>query len=101
MKLRVQCYAVEVLPNGGRRNHDASFRNSSLAIRSSPQVGLSRSIRRINPRRFFGSGGVKAARVTADYDDRFGANSGPWTTEMFVEAVYTGLKNPPKAAGRN
>jgi glyoxylase-like metal-dependent hydrolase (beta-lactamase superfamily II) len=41
---------------------------------------------------------VKAARVTADYDDRFGANSGPWTTDMFVEAVYTSLKNPPKAA---
>ena len=36
---------------------------------------------------------VKAARVTADYDDRFGANSGPWTTDMFVEAVYTSLKN--------
>jgi glyoxylase-like metal-dependent hydrolase (beta-lactamase superfamily II) len=39
---------------------------------------------------------VKAARVTADYDDRYGANSGPWTTDMFVEAVYASLKNPPK-----
>ncbi len=38
---------------------------------------------------------VKAARVTADYDDRFGATSGPWTTDMFVEAVYTSLKQPP------
>ena len=36
---------------------------------------------------------VKAARLTADYDDRFGATSGPWTTDMFVEAVYTSLKN--------
>ena len=36
---------------------------------------------------------VQAARVTADYDDRFGATSGPWTTNMFVEAVYTSLKN--------
>ena len=35
---------------------------------------------------------VKAARVTADYDTQFGANTGPWTTEMFVEAVYTSLK---------
>jgi glyoxylase-like metal-dependent hydrolase (beta-lactamase superfamily II) len=35
---------------------------------------------------------VKAARVTADYDTRFGANSGPWTTDMFVEAVHTSLK---------
>jgi cyclase len=35
---------------------------------------------------------VKAARVTADYDDRFGANSGPWTTDLFVDAVYTSLR---------
>jgi cyclase len=34
---------------------------------------------------------VKAARVTADYDDQYGATSGPWTTDMFVEAVYTSL----------
>jgi cyclase len=44
---------------------------------------------------------VKAARVTADYDDRFGATSGPWTTDMFVEAVYTSLKNPPRVRGGN
>ncbi|HEV3331234.1 MAG TPA: MBL fold metallo-hydrolase [Bryobacteraceae bacterium] len=43
---------------------------------------------------------VKAQRITADYDDRFGANSGSWTTDMFVEAVYTSLKNPPKTGGR-
>jgi hypothetical protein len=36
---------------------------------------------------------VKAARVTVDYDDRFGATSGPWTTNMFVGAVYTSLKS--------
>jgi hypothetical protein len=39
---------------------------------------------------------VKAARVTADYDTQYGSNIGPWTTEMFVEAVYNSLKNPPK-----
>ncbi len=43
---------------------------------------------------------VKAARVTADYDDRFGAVTGPWTTDMFVEAVYTSLKNPVTTASR-
>jgi glyoxylase-like metal-dependent hydrolase (beta-lactamase superfamily II) len=32
---------------------------------------------------------VKVARVTADYDTRYGANSGPWTTDMFVAAVIT------------
>jgi len=37
-----------------------------------------------------------ASRPTFDYDVRYGATSGPWTTNMFVEAVYTSLKNPPK-----
>jgi glyoxylase-like metal-dependent hydrolase (beta-lactamase superfamily II) len=41
---------------------------------------------------------VQAARVTADYDTRFGATSGPWSTPMFVEAVYTSLKKPPTNA---
>jgi glyoxylase-like metal-dependent hydrolase (beta-lactamase superfamily II) len=38
---------------------------------------------------------VQAARLTADYDTRYGANSGSWTTAMFVEAVYNSLKQPP------
>ena len=37
---------------------------------------------------------VRAARVTADFDDRYGATSGPWTTDAFVEAVYMSLKEP-------
>ena len=45
---------------------------------------------------------VKAARLTADYDTRYGVNSGPWTTEMFVEAVYQTLKPaaPPAAPAK-
>jgi glyoxylase-like metal-dependent hydrolase (beta-lactamase superfamily II) len=34
---------------------------------------------------------VKAAKPTLDYDPRFGATSGPWTTDMFVTAVYRSL----------
>jgi hypothetical protein len=34
---------------------------------------------------------AKTARPTADYDTRYGATSGPWTTDMFVEAVYRSL----------
>ena len=34
---------------------------------------------------------VKAARLTADYDTRYGATTGAWTTDMFVEAVYRDL----------
>jgi len=37
---------------------------------------------------------VKSARLTADYDVRFGATAGPWTTDMFVESVYASLRNP-------
>jgi len=35
---------------------------------------------------------VKAARPTRDYDARYGKTSGPWTTDMFVEAAYNSLK---------
>ena len=35
---------------------------------------------------------VKAARPTRDYDARYGTTSGPWTTDMFVEAAYQSLK---------
>jgi len=31
---------------------------------------------------------VQAARPTLDYDSRYGAATGPWTTAMFVEAIY-------------
>ena len=31
---------------------------------------------------------VKAAKPTRDYDPRYGAISGAWTTDMFVEAVF-------------
>jgi glyoxylase-like metal-dependent hydrolase (beta-lactamase superfamily II) len=31
---------------------------------------------------------VKVARPTRDYDGRYGATTGPWTTDAFVEAVY-------------
>ena len=34
---------------------------------------------------------VKAARPTSDYDPVYGATTGPWTTDMFVEAVYKSL----------
>jgi cyclase len=38
---------------------------------------------------------VKKANPTAGYRARWGRESGPWTTDMFVEAVYNGLKTPP------
>ena len=38
---------------------------------------------------------VKAANVTADYDNRY--NTAFWPADMFVEAAYCSLQNP--AAG--
>jgi hypothetical protein len=40
---------------------------------------------------------VQAARVTQDYDGRYGTEQGTWTTRKFVEAVYRSLA--PKSAG--
>jgi glyoxylase-like metal-dependent hydrolase (beta-lactamase superfamily II) len=36
---------------------------------------------------------VQAAKPTADYDGRYGATSGSWTTEHFVAAAYQSLQN--------
>jgi glyoxylase-like metal-dependent hydrolase (beta-lactamase superfamily II) len=36
---------------------------------------------------------VQAAKPTADYDGRYGATSGSWTTEQFVAAAYESLTN--------
>lgn len=37
---------------------------------------------------------VQASRPTLDFDRRFGAQTGAWTTAMFVEAVYRNLSQP-------
>jgi hypothetical protein len=41
---------------------------------------------------------ITAAKPTADYDGRYGTTSGPWTTDMFIEAVFKTL--PREAAAR-
>jgi cyclase len=44
---------------------------------------------------------VKAAKPTLDYDLHYGADTGRWTTAMFIEAVYRDVTRPltPKPAG--
>ncbi len=41
---------------------------------------------------------VKAAKITADYDPRWGVDSSFWSTDRFVEVVYRTLQ--PKAAAK-
>jgi hypothetical protein len=40
---------------------------------------------------------VKAAKPSLDYDLHYGAETGPWTTAMFLEAVY---RDVSKAAAK-
>lgn len=39
---------------------------------------------------------VKAADPTKAYEPQYGSKTGPWTTDMFVEAVYKSLTAKPK-----
>ncbi len=41
---------------------------------------------------------VKAAKPSADYDPRWGATSGAWTTDKFIEAAYKTLQPKTPAA---
>ena len=41
---------------------------------------------------------VKTANPTAGYRKRYGSDTGSWTTDMFVEAIYNGLKGGTKPA---
>ncbi len=43
---------------------------------------------------------VKAARLVRDYEGRYGASTGFWTTDNFVEAVYRSL-TPARPAGQS
>ena len=37
---------------------------------------------------------VRMSRPTLDFDPRYGTAVGPWTTSMFIEAVYRNLSAP-------
>jgi cyclase len=41
---------------------------------------------------------VKAARPTRDYDPRYGSTTGEWTTDQFIEAVFTSVSVPRATA---
>jgi glyoxylase-like metal-dependent hydrolase (beta-lactamase superfamily II) len=38
---------------------------------------------------------VLEAKPSVDYDGRYGASTGPWTTSQFLTAVYESLRAPP------
>ena len=75
-----------IIPSRGRLSDTAdvaSYRNMVTMIRDRVQDMIDRGLTLDE---------VQAARPTMDFDGRYGSNTGPWTTAMFVEAVYSSLK---------
>ena len=75
-----------IIPGRGRLGDTAdvaSYRNMLTMIRDRVQDLIDKG-RTLDQ--------VRAARPTMDFDGRYGAASGAWTTDMFVEAVYRSLK---------
>jgi glyoxylase-like metal-dependent hydrolase (beta-lactamase superfamily II) len=76
-----------VIPGRGRLSDTAdvaSYRNMMTMVRDRIQDLIKKGMTVEQ---------VKAAKPTMDYDGRYGSNTGPWTTAMFIEAVYKSLKD--------
>jgi len=74
-----------IVPGRGRLSDTAdvaSYRNMITIIRDRIQDMITRGLTLEE---------VQAARPTLDFDPRYGSTAGPWTTAMFVEAVYRSL----------
>jgi glyoxylase-like metal-dependent hydrolase (beta-lactamase superfamily II) len=74
-----------IIPGRGRLSDTAdvaSYRNTLVMIRDRVRelMKQGRSLAQ-----------VKAARPSLDFDGRYGATTGSWTTDMFIEAVYRSL----------
>jgi glyoxylase-like metal-dependent hydrolase (beta-lactamase superfamily II) len=74
-----------VIPGRGRlldQSDVAYYREMIAIIRDRIQDGMKRGQTLAQ---------IKAAKPTLDYDPRFGHATGPWTTDMFIEAAYRSL----------
>ena len=74
-----------IMPGHGRLSDTAdvaSYRNMLVMIRDRVQDSIKSGMTLQQ---------VKAASPTRDFDGRYGSTTGPWTTDMFIEAVYRSL----------
>ncbi len=74
-----------VIPGRGRlldQSDVAYYREMVGIIRDRIQDGIKRGLTLAQ---------IKAEKPTLDYDPRFGHATGPWTTDMFIEAAYRSL----------
>jgi glyoxylase-like metal-dependent hydrolase (beta-lactamase superfamily II) len=75
-----------IVPGHGRLSDTAdvaSYRNMIVMIRDRVQDLIDKGMTLEQ---------VKAARPSLDFDGRYGATTGAWTTDMFIEAVYRSLQ---------
>ena len=75
-----------IIPGHGRladTGDIASYRNMMVMIRDRIQDMIKKGMTLDQ---------VKAAHPTLDFDGRYGSTTGPWTTDMFIEAVYRTLR---------
>jgi cyclase len=75
-----------VIPGHGRLcdEHDVlEYRDMVTIIRDRVQASIKKGMTLDQ---------IKAAGFTKEYDPRWGSKTGPWTTDMFIEAVYKSLK---------
>jgi hypothetical protein len=75
-----------VIPGRGRLSDTAdvaSYRNMLVMIRDRVQDAIGKKMTLAQ---------IKAARLSIDFDGRYGSTTGPWTTDMFIEAVYRSLQ---------
>jgi cyclase len=78
-----------VIPGHGRLcdiGDVANYRNMVAIVRDRIQDMIQRG---------FSLAQVKAAKPTFDYDGLYGSTTGPWTTDMFIEAAYKSLSKKP------
>ena len=79
-----------IIPGHGRLTDEADlleYRDMITIIRDRVQDGVKRGLTLAQ---------VKAGKPTLDYDARWGATTGFWTTDMFIEAVYKDLSKAKK-----
>ncbi len=82
-----------VIPGHGRicdRNDVVGYRDMVTIVRDRVQAGIDegKTLEQI-----------ESAKPTLDYDGLYGSTTGPWTTNMFLEAVYKDLSKVKKQAG--
>jgi cyclase len=77
---------TQIIPGHGRLSDEGDvveYRNMVVMIRDRIQDMVKKGMTLAQ---------VKAAKPTLDYDFRYGATTGAWTTDRFIETVYNELK---------